>query len=88
MTALSVITHSPIAALATQEIAMFSRVLSVPHYLTLAEAAVAACMPQRDLKALVANGTGPEVVRLTSRERMLFRDDLLGGWMARRTRGN
>jgi hypothetical protein len=67
---------------------MSNPVLSVPRYLTLAEAAVAACMPQRDLKALVANGTGPEAVRLTSRERILFRDDVLGGWMARRTRGN
>jgi len=67
---------------------MSNRVLSVPRYLTLAEAAVAACMPQRDLKALVANGTGPESVRLTSREGILFRDDMLGGWMARRTHGN
>jgi hypothetical protein len=62
---------------------MSSRVLSVPRHLTLAEAA-RACTPQRDLKALVANGTGrkwcgsPAVSGSCS-------VTICSGWMARRT---
>jgi hypothetical protein len=63
---------------------MRTLVPSVPRYLTLDEAATIARLPKADLLALVTNGSGPAVVRLSSRERILFRDDLLHGWMARR----
>jgi hypothetical protein len=60
---------------------------AVPRYLTLDEAAVMAHLPKLDLMTLISNGTGPDVVRLSSRERILFREDLLDGWLARRAGG-
>jgi hypothetical protein len=63
---------------------MRTPVPSIPRYLTLDEAATVARLPKADLMALVIDGSGPAVARLSSRERILFRDDLLNGWMARR----
>jgi hypothetical protein len=56
----------------------------VPRYLTLAEAATISRQPEAGLMALATNGSGPAVAGLSSRERILFRDDLLNGWMVRR----
>jgi hypothetical protein len=57
------------------------------HYLTLAEAASAAGLAPAALALLLSNGDGPDTVRLSSRERLLFRDDLLAGWIAHRAAG-
>ena len=64
--------------------------LRVPIYLTLPEAAAAAGLGVRDMRALIAAGRGPPVTTLhgvTSRRagrRTLIRDDLLAVWAATR----
>ncbi len=54
------------------------------QYVTLAEAAAITRLRAAELLALVAAGTGPARVRLSGRDRMLFRADILERWAALR----